>query len=230
MRLLKIILLLLFFTCRVQAQFMVGWTGGHCNPRELNKEIYTYNVLNSANTKAMHELHWFQGPTFGIRAGDDVFFELMYNRKKATTAAEFDSAGVPMVRQMKVFGNTFNFGFGTKVGNWAFGGSMDFGRFKGFGKRGQEATIKDQDWRRLWVVDRTRILGISVRLYFAGTFWVERSFGILTVRLYTQPIAFKQTMDGLEGWFFGADLNYGKGCDEAFKNTGIAIYLNLGKK
>ncbi len=223
-----IILLLLVFAIRGNAQFMIGYTGGHCSPRELNREIYIYNVLNSANTKKMHEINWFQGPTIGVRSSGDVYFELMYSRKKASTFSKFDSSGVDMMRQMKVYGNTFNFGFGTRIDGWAFGGSMDFGRFKGFGRRGPEESIKELPWQRLWVVDNTRLLGISVRLYFAFTFYVEKTIGIATIRLYSQQLAFKQGMDGLDRWLFGTGLNYGKEQEETFKNTGIAVYLNIG--
>jgi hypothetical protein len=230
MRPLKILIpVFLLFIVQTNAQFMIGYTAGHCSPRDLNREIYVYNVLNNP-VKPMKEINWFQGPTFGFRTPGSPYFELMYSRKKATTESTFDSAGVVMNRQMKVYGNTFNFGFGARVDGWAFGASMDFGRFKGFGRRGPEETIKDQDWRRLWVVDNTRLLGISVRLYFAATIYVEKTFGIMSVRLYTQPLAFKQPMDGLDRWLFGADLNYANPNEEAFKNTGIAIYLNLGGK
>lgn len=223
--------LLLLFTAPASAQFMIGYNVGHCNLRELNREIYVYNKLNTTLTKEMHEIHWYQGPTIGIRTPGNVFFEFMYTRKKASTSSSFDSSGVDMKRQVKVYGNTFNFGIGYRTDDgWGIGGSMDFGRFKGFGKRGPEETIKDAEWKRLWVQDNTRLVGISVRLYFSATFWVEKTFGIATVRLYTQPMAFKQTMDGLDTWLFGAELNYAKGNDESFKNTGIAVYLNIGGK
>jgi hypothetical protein len=222
--------LFLLFMLRADAQIMIGYTGGRCHMPELNREIYIYNVMNSP-VKPMKELHWFQGPTIGFRSPGSPFFEVMYSRKKASTMSVFDSSGVVMNRRMKVYGNTFNFGFGARTNSgWGFGGSMDLGRFTGYGKRGPEETIKDQEWQRLWVVDKTRILFISVRLYCAATFWVEKTVGIMTVRLYTQPLAFKQEMDGLDKWFFGGDLNYAKGNEEKFGNTGIAVYLNLGGK
>ncbi len=229
MRNFKFIILLLFvFAIRGNAQFMIGYTAGHCSPRELNREIHIYNVLNTELTKKMHEINWFQGPTIGVRSRSDVYFELMYSRKKASTFSKFDSSGVDMMRQMKVYGNTLNFGFGTRIDGWAFGGSMDFGRFKGFGRRGPEASIKDLAWQRLWVVDNNRILGISVRLYFAFTFYVEKTIGIATIRLYSQQLAFKQGMDGLDNWLYGAGLNFGKDQEDSFRNTGIAVYLNIG--
>lgn len=221
--------LFLFFSLSGNAQFLIGYTGGHCGLRELNREIYVYNVMNKP-VKPMKEINWYQGPTIGFRTGGSPFLEVTYNRKKAFTHSEFDSSGVVMNRQMKVYCNTLNFGIGGRIDSWSFGGSMDFGRFKGFGRRGPEETIKDQEWRRLWVVDNKHILFLSVRLYCTATFWIEKSFGIMSVRLYTQPFAFKQEMDGLDRWFFGGDLNYGKGNEEKFGNTGIAVYLNLGGK
>lgn len=224
--------LLLLFAAPASAQFMIGYNAGHMGLRELNREIHIYNVVNGSNlSKEMHEMHWYQGPTIGIRTQGNVYFELMYTRKKSSTSSSFDSSGVAMKRAMKVYGNTINFGVGYRTDDgWGIGGSMDFGRFKGFGKRGPEETIKEQEWRRLWVQDNTRLLGISVRLYFTATFWVEKTFGIATVRLYTQPLAFKQPMDGLDLWFFGDNLNFAKGNEESFKNTGIAVYLNIGGK
>lgn len=227
----KLIIAFLCISANAPAQFSIGWTGGHTNLRELNREIYVYNTLNGSGlTKQMKEVHWCQGPIIGFRSSGNVYFEAYYNRKKTHTSSSFDSASIPMNRQMKVFSNTFNFGLGFRSNNWAIGGSMDFGRFKGFGRRGPESSIKDQKWQRLWVQDNTRIIGISVRLYFAATFYVERTIGIATIRLYTQPFAFKQPMDGLDHWLFGADLDYAQPNEERFGNTGIALFLNLGGK
>jgi hypothetical protein len=240
MRRLKFLLpVFLLFVLKANSQFMIGYTGGHTGLRELNREIHIYNEINGSNLKEpMHPIHWFQGPVIGIRGGDDVYFELSYNRKKARTESSFDSLGEPYHRQIKVYSNTFNFGFGKHVGKWAFGASMDFGRFKGFGRRGPEASLNDSAWTRLFVVQNTRIIGISVRLYFAATFYVERTFGIATIRLYTQPLAFRQRMDGLDNWFFpnryaadpggGASMNYAEPNEEHFINSGISIFLNLG--
>ncbi|MEO5642134.1 MAG: hypothetical protein ABIS12_02345 [Bacteroidia bacterium] len=243
MRRLKLILLvLLIFAVKANAQFLIGYTGGHTGLHELNREIYIYNEINGSNLKErMHPIHWFQGPTIGVKMGDEVYFEFLYTRKKARTESSFDDTlGVPYHRQIKVYCNTFNFGIGKKVGDWSFGGSLDFGRFKAFGRRGPEASLKDSTWTRLFIVDNSRIIGISVRLYFATTIWVERTFGIATIRLYTQPFAFRQEMDGLDNWFFpnryasdpggGAHMNFAKPNEEHFLNTGISIFLNIGGK
>jgi hypothetical protein len=219
---------------KANSQFLLGYTAGHTGLRELNREIHIYNEINgSALAKEMHPLHWYQGPTIGFRTGDAVFFELTYNRKRVRTESSFDSSGVAMHRQIKVYCNTFNFGFGAMVDGWGFGGSMDFGRFKGFGRRGPEETLKDTPWQRLFVVDNTRLAGISVRLYFAATFWVERRVGIVSVRLFTQPLAFRQPMDGLDRWFFPnryylTHMDYAQPNEEHFLNSGISVFLNIG--
>jgi hypothetical protein len=242
MRRLKFILpLVLLFAINGQAQLIIGYTAGHTGLRDLNREIYVYNQINAHQLdKSMHELHWFQGPVVGFRTPGNVYFELTYNRKKASTRSVFTdtASGTEFNRQIKVYCNTYNFGVGFRADGWSFGGSMDFGRFKGFGRRGPGSSIKDTAWTRLFVVERTRIIGISVRLYFAATFWVERTVGIATIRLYTQPLAFKQPMDGLDSWFFPnryatdpaghGDMDFGAPNEEHFLNSGISIFLNIG--
>lgn len=230
-------------SANLSAQLIIGYNGGHTGLRDLNREIYVYNQINAHQLdKPMHELHWFQGPVVGFRTPGSPYFEMTYNRKKVRTQSVFtdSTSGQEYNRQIKVYCNTFNFGFGVRVDDWSFGGSMDFGRFKGFGRRGPSASIKDTTWTRLFVVDNTRLIGISVRLYFAATFWVERTVGILTVRLYTQPLAFRQPMDGLDNWFFpnrysadpggGGYIDYASPNEQNFLNSGISIFLNIGGK
>jgi hypothetical protein len=227
-----IVFLLLLSGIKMQAQFFIGYTGAHTNPRELNREIYIYNQINGSNLKKeMPGVHWLQGPSIGFRSKDDLFLEIQYSRKKGMVKSEFDSAGVPMNRQMKVYSNTYNFGIGYRSNGWGIGCSVDFGRYKGFGRRGTSAGLKDLAWEHLWVIDHTRILGISVRLYMAGTVWVERSFGeLVTLRLYSQLGFMKMRMDGLDHWMFGGDLNYGMPSEEKLSSTGVTLFLNFGKK
>lgn len=229
---------LLFFafllcSTSISAQFMIGWNAGYGNARELNREIYVYNALNATGLKKeMGQVHWYQGPAIGFRTpGDGFFGELMYSRKKAMVSSQFDSAAVPFVRQMKVYSNTWNLGFGYNSNGWGIGMSFDFGRFKGFGRRGAESSIKDQDWQRLWVQDRTRLIGIAIyRLYITETVFVEKKFNFVSVRLYAQLFGMRCKLDGLDAWMFGADLNYAMPSEEHFNNYGMAIIINLGKK
>jgi hypothetical protein len=223
----------ILFSIESSAQFMIGWNAGYGNARELNREIYIYDAINrSGLKKEMKEVHWNQGPAIGFRAGGDGgFLELIYSRKKAMVSSTFDSASVPFTRQMKVYSNTWNLGFGMNKSGWGIGMSFDFGRFKGFGRRGPEDGIKDVAWKRLWVLDRTRLLGIAVaRLYITETFFVERKVGIFSVRLYAQLFGMREQLDGLDSWLFGADLNYAMPSEEHFNNYGIAVFINLGKK
>ncbi len=224
-------LLTLLISFQAHAQFLIGWLGGYGTPHELNREIYIYNEINSSGLKKkMHEVHWNQGPIIGFRIGDEKFGELTYSRKRASVHSEFDSAGISMSRQMKVYCNTWNFTFGIKSNGWCLGGSVDLGRFKGFGRRDQTSLIKKEPWRRLWVIDNTRLIGIAIfRLYITETVFVERSFGRVNFRLYAQLFGMKRQLDGLDNWLFGSGLNYGLAQEERFTNYGIAVFLNLGK-
>src|ERR1044071_1771464 len=195
-----IALLLLSFMAR--AQFTIGWSGGYALCRELNREIYVYDQINSALTKEMKPVHWYQGLVIGFQTpGDGIFGELTYNRKRATVSSEWDSSGVEMTRQLKVLCNTYNLGVGFRSNGWAIGISWDFGRFKGKGRRGPKSSIGDQEFERLWVQDRTRLYGIAIyRLFCQETFFVERNFGFVNFRMYAQFPGVSSQLDGLDSW------------------------------
>lgn len=85
---------------------IVGWNAGYALAPELNRTIYVYNALNTTLTKPMNEVHWYQGPVVGVRLGDEVFFELLYSRKRVVVSSGWDSYGVGMERQLKVVANS----------------------------------------------------------------------------------------------------------------------------
>lgn len=219
---------------QVHAQFVFGWSGGWAPCRELNREIYVYNQVNKHGLdKEMDPVHWYQGPVIGIRSGNDdgPFFELLYNRKRAMVAAEFDSAGVAMTRQIKTLCNTYNLGMGVQGGGWRIGISFDAGRFKGFGRRGTVDGIRDLEWNRIWVLDKSRVLGISVyRLYISETIFVERSFanGIVNLRAYCQLPGTKAQLDGLDWFLFRQELNFGNFQHQSFWNFGASLTIAIG--
>ena len=219
-------------TASLSAQFVFGWSGGYAMPHELNREIYIYNAINGALKKEMPEVHWYQGPVIGFRSGNDgPYVELLYNRKRALVASEFDSSSVPMRRELKVLYNTWDLGVGYKSNGWGIGTSFDAGRFKGKGRRGPEATIGDQDFEKLWVLDKTRLLGIAVyQLSIAQTVWVERSFGPATLRFYFQFPWMRSQMEGLDTWLFGGQLNFKTYNVDRFTNFGTSLTIYLGKK
>lgn len=224
---------LLLFCCSadvISAQFIVGWSAGYAPTRELNREIYVYNAINGHNlSKEMAEIHWYQGPVVGWRIGNsESYVELLYNRKRSKVSAEFDSSGVLMTREMKTLINTWNFGFGLGNDQWTFGGSFDFGRYKGFGRRGVESTIGDESWQYLWHIDKTRILFVSVRLLLTETIFIERHFGFMNVRLFTQIPGISVEMDGLDSWLFGGDLNFAMAQKQRPWNVGLMVTFSIG--
>jgi len=233
MKRLLISLLALFSTGALNAQFIVGWSGGWAPSRELNREIYVYNLLNGPNLKKeMGEVHWYQGVVAGFTTpGEGKFVELLYNRKRCLVTSEFDSAGVPMQRQLKVLCNTWNLGIGFRSDGWTVGLSWDFGRFKGKGRRGPESGIGDLPFDRLWVLDKTRLLGIAAaRLFCQETIFVQRDFGPVGVRAFVQIAGTYNDMDGLDAWLFGGDLNYAVAQRQGFANFGVAVTVKVGKQ
>lgn len=215
-----------------QKRFVIGWSGGYAFPNELNRELYIYDAINRPNLKKeMPLVHWYQGPALGMRFGDDLYFEMLYTRKRSFVASEFDSSGVAMTRQLKVLLNTWNFGLGIRSNGWGIGTSFDFGRFKGKGRRGPEASIKDQDFQNLWVLDNRRLVGFAVyKFTIAETFYIEHSLGSFAgLRLYAQLHYTKMQMDGLDPWLFGRGLNYFVNNEARFTNVGAMLYFNLGK-
>jgi hypothetical protein len=227
-----IILLALTGVTQLHAQFVIGWSGGWAPARELNREIYVYNAVNSALTEKMGAVHWYQGPVIGFRSGTDdgPFVELLYQRKRVKVGSEWDSSGVTMTREMKTLCNTFNLGFGFQTGGWRIGFSFDAGRFKGFGRRGAKDGIDDTAWERIWVKDNSRILFISKRLYIAETIFVERQFGFLCLRAYCQLPGIRAEMDRLDEWMFGNDINFAQNQSQAFWNFGMSLTVALGGK
>jgi hypothetical protein len=234
---LSLLFVALPFLLNAQA-FILGWSGGHANPKELNRTIYVYNSVNASGlTKEMKQVHWVQGPFIGFHVGTGVYGEFCFSHKQQVVASEFDSSGVAMMRQMKVISNTMEFGMGVRQDGWGFGGSIGIGRFKGKGKRGPSEGIKDMEYQKLWTIDDTRLAGIKVyQLYLTETIFVERSFGgFLTMRLYAQLSASRNPMDGLDPWFFGdfgpidSYLNWATAEGENLVNYGVTVYLGLGK-
>lgn len=226
---------LLLITCiavtsSAHAQFVFGWSGGYAPCRELNREIYVYNAINSALNKPMGEVHWYQGPVIGFRSPDEGgFFELLYSRKRVKVTSEWDSSGVTMTRQMKVLCNTYNLGFGYQKNGWRIGVSLDGGRFKGFGRRGEKDGIGDRDWQRIWVVDKTRLYLFAIyRLYLAETIFVEKQQGIFNVRLYAQLPGKSSNLDKLDEWLFGSDINFAMDQEQSFVNLGMSLTIAIG--
>lgn len=224
------LLLALITIGEARAQFIVGWSAGYAPTRELNREIYVYNAINGHNlTKEMNEVHWYQGPVVGFRyTASDGFIELLYNRKRTVVGSEFDSSGVEMTRELKTLLNTWNFGIGRGNEEWTIGCSFDFGRYKGFGRRGTKSAIGDVAWDKLWVLRSTRILFISTKLVLTETIFIERHFEFINVRLFAQFPGISVEMDGLDSWLFGGDLNYASAQKQRPFNIGTSITFSIG--
>lgn len=223
--------LLFLFSGMLHAQFYVGWNGAHGNPRELNREIYVYNTVNrSGLTKEMANVHWSQGLVLGYKTTGDVFFDLQYIRKAAVVSSEFTSNGVDMKRQIKTQLNTLNFGAGVQSGSFVFGGSFDFGKYKGKGKRDDKTLIKKDDWTKLWVVDGSFLVKCTPGL----TAFIGYQPGRLGVRLFYQFQLFRLQYDRLDPWLFGAPLNgtpdFPFAQEDRFNNLGIEATFSFGKK
>jgi hypothetical protein len=218
----------------VDAQLIFGWSAGYANPKEINRAIHVYNSVHSQTlSKEMQPVHFNHGLVAGYRIGSDGFVELLYTRKVATVSAQADSAGVLLERQLKVLSNTWNFGGGVALDSrLRIGLSVDVGRFKGRGRRGPESTIGDQEFQKLWVLDDTRLLGISAyKLYMASTVFAEMDFGLIGLRVYYQFAFLRNQMERLDSWLLsGQTLNWGTYLDDKFSNAGVMLTLQLGKR
>ncbi len=217
-------------TAPLSAQFIIGWSAGYGDPQELNREIYLYNAINKSGlTKEMNEVHWNQGLAIGVRSPTDVFFELLYSRKRIKVHSEFDSAGVAFERQLKVLSNTLNFGMGVQDEKWAFGMSFDLGRFKGRGRRGAASSIGDKEYTDLWVLDDSRFYGIKYAKLYAGlTAFAELRLGLFAARFYVQWMFSKNQMDGLEYWLFNENLNFEKYEMDKYSSAGLMLSFQFG--
>lgn len=230
----RIIGLLLFvfsgFLCH--SQIIVGWSGGYGSPHELNRVIHVYNAVNGSGLKKeMQPVHWSQGLAGGIRLGDEFFFELLYSRKRIGVHSEFDSSGVAFERQLKVLSNTWNFGFGFRDEHLALGMSLDFGRFKGFGRRGPAESIGDLEYQRLWVLDKSSVVFLSAnRFYVASTLFAEIKFGVIALRGYFQLALVKNQMEMLDAWMLGSALNYAMYQKDKYSSAGLMVSIQFGGK
>jgi hypothetical protein len=229
--------LLVIFLCTVlcsklPAQLIVGWSGGYGNPQELNRVLYIYNAVNRQGlSKEMQPVHWNQGFAGGYRLGGELFFELLYSRKRILVHSEFDSSGVAFERQLKVLSNTWNFAMGYQDEHAAIGLSIDFGRFKGLGRRGPTAGIDDQTFEKLWVLDKTRFLGISgYKLYTSVTAFAELKYGIIALRAYVQYALMRNQMERLDTWLLGSQLNFAEFEHDKYSNAGLMVSIQIGGK
>ena len=221
----------LLFSFQAFSQLVIGWSGAYMNPKELNREIHVYDKLNGSGlTKQMQNVHWCQGLVVGLQKGNDDFFgEITYNRKTCIVASQFDSAGIGMKRQMKVQSNSFNFGVGRRSNGFVYGASLDFGKDKGKGRRGQSSGIKKEKWNRLWTQDSNFLIQLQPGM----TFYVGYQKKVFGIRIFYQWEFVKGLMDGLDHWMFGYPLNgtpaLPVGQETKFSNAGIALTISLGK-
>lgn len=199
--------------------------------------IYVYNSVNAPNlSKQMPEMHLFQGPAIGFRRTfDDGYLEMVYNRKMSCVTSEFDSAGVPMQRQLKFVSNIYNWGGAVSANGWSAGLSFDFGFCKMKGKRAAKDGFGGFDYT--WITTPERFLRFINRILpDANTVWIERDLGrIASFRLYAQMFWFPTDMwseksgETIDHWFFGGNgLNYGMHMVQRFNSFGAVLYLKFG--
>ncbi|MCX6312775.1 MAG: hypothetical protein NT084_14225 [Bacteroidetes bacterium] len=221
--------LFLLFSLPIHSQFIVGWNGGYAFVPDLNKEIYIYNEINKSGLKKeMNLVHLNHGPALGARIGGDLFYEFLYSWKGASVTSKFDSANVPMVRQLKVYQYSFNFGFGFRANGWTIGASFDFGRFRGKGRRGTEANIKNIAFEKLWTDPNPfGLLSRIVPVHY--TIFAEYKYKIFGFRPYVQFAAMKIDLGTLDYWLLGTYLNYGEFMQEKFVNCGMMVSIQIGK-
>ncbi|HTL82796.1 MAG TPA: hypothetical protein VL651_13880 [Bacteroidia bacterium] len=226
-----------FVTTSLSSQVILGWSGGYAPDREINRNIYVYNTINTPGlTKQMPEMHYYQGPVVGFRAAsDDGYLELLWNRKWASVSSEFDSSGVPMQRELRSRVNTFNWGGAYSIDGWSAGMSFDFGFCKGMGKRAAKDGFKDRDYEWLWTPEHFLRL-VNRILPDGNTIWIERDLGkFAAVRIYAQmfwiatDLTSEKSGNKIDYWFFGSELNYANPMVQRFNNYGLEIFLKLGK-
>jgi hypothetical protein len=224
------ILTVLLIPITTSAQsLIVGYNAGYGFARDLNRELYIYNAINGHQIKKeMGPAHWFKGPTAGFRIGNEAFYELLYTWKACNVHSEFDSANVPFVRQLRVYQYSFQHAMGIRVGNVSFGASVDYGRFRGKGRRGPESGIKDQEWEMIWKNENPFGL-LSLVIPTRYTLFTEFHWGLGAVRLFCQFAPMQSDLGYLDHWLFGTYLNYGKYMRDHFTNFGVMVSLHVGR-
>jgi len=216
------------------AQFLIGYKAGYWNPNEINRVIYLYNTVNNTGKnhidKEMPKLHLNTGVTIGysFNLDNEAIFELRWSNKHSVISSHFESGGQPYERDFKVRSNMLEFGFGRTKEHYRYGGSLDLGNFKGWGRKGPESD--PGKYVKLFQLDPSPL----VRTQVGFTGWFQFDYKIAGIRLYYQFAAMKMKFDSFDQWMLGTPVipNYiaPKALEDRASNIGLEINFLLGKK
>lgn len=220
----KTFLLFLFaFICSLpsysQVNLQIGYGMGYTNPRDMNKVIYLYNQLHYNLDKTMPKIHFTHGYVIGVSFGTRLKFEIHRTSRRALVTAEQGDT----VRQFRFITNSINFGLSWGPNpKWDFGGSVDIGNFKGFGRIGP----KDDKpkFERYFVIDNSILLRSQVGL----TVFAQRNFGHLSARLYYQFQPFTRSLDIMDTRLLGGSIVAFDHLQSKASNLGLEIMFRIG--
>ncbi len=220
--------------------FRAGYNVGFANPREINRVIYVHNQINSiyyATGNDLNQIKTFGGLqiAMGSEFSEGSGWEMSWTNKHDVVKSEFQFNGQTINRELKVRSNNFGIGFYGGSKNISFGGSLDFGNFKGFYKRAPSDSIKSAKY--VSVFQNDLVYGgssdnashdILRTLQMGFTPFIQLKAGPVGLRLFYQWQFVHLPIDNIDNKLLGGDIEQDNQLEDKFNNFGLLFFIQLG--
>ncbi len=233
--------LLILFKEKSNAQFFfrAGYNVGFANPHEVNRVIYVHNQINSsyyASGNDLNEIKNFGGIhiAMGSEFEKNSGWEMSWTNKHSVSKSEFQFQGQKVNRYLKVRTNNFSLGFYGGGDVVAFGGSLDFGNFKGFYKRTDDTS---QNKKYVPVFQNQVDFGGASDLpdhnmlrtsQMAFTPFIQFKGGPFGLRIFYQWQFIRLPIDNIDNKLLGGDIEAYNDLQDKMNNFGVLLFIQLG--
>ncbi|MEI7801323.1 MAG: hypothetical protein WCI97_01635 [Bacteroidota bacterium] len=219
--------------------FRAGYNVGFTNPKEVNRVIYIHNQINSiyyASGKEMSKVNNFGGIqiAMGSEFEKNSGWEMSWTNKHHVSKSEFQYQAQTVNRYLKVRTNNFGLGFYGGSDHIAFGGSLDFGNFKGFYKRTDDTS---KNAKYVSVFQNQLVFGgssdqadhsILRTLQMGFTPFIQLKSGPIGLRIFYQLQFMNMPLDNIDNRLVGADIETDNQLEDKMSNFGLMLFIQLG--
>jgi len=233
----KRIFWIILFTCGFgihpllsQSGFRAGYSMGFGNAREIDKILYTYNTLNTFLTKEMPLFNTFGGLTIAyINESDgNTGFEMKWQNRHREMCSKWMDTGIEYQRDIKFRMNQLSFGGYGALNDYLYmGGSLDFGSFKGFTRKGPSESVSDTTYQQMFVRKDYHDLPF-VRMQISNTIFLGVRYKIFGARINFQWQYMNMYLDNMDRALLGASIDPYKDIKDKFTNIGLELYVIIG--
>jgi len=213
-----------------QSGIRVGYSMGLGNAREINKLIYTYNTLNSSLIKEMPLFNAFGGLTIAyINESDgNTGFEMKWQNRHREMSSKWMDTGVEYQRDIKFRMNQLSFGGYGALNDYLYmGGSIDFGSFKGFTRKGPSESVSDTTYQQMFVRKDYHSLPF-VRMQLSNTIFLGFRYKIFGARINFQWQYMNMPLDNMSRALLGVPIDSYRELKGKFTNIGLELYIKIG--